>query len=518
MFSYSNIGTMLDLNPASKIMFCGPDMDDWYNSFIKIFPYSIHEPVKKLHRFKKNSVYDLVIMNTVNFNKREFFSKLNEVSSLLDSNGHLITLGKKRYNARNIVKKYFLRKQINWKFLSGRRESTHIKYLKKNGFISNIGFFVLPNCQQYERLVSVDNNSSNDLNRFVRLQKYLLVDKYFFISNRNLVNGIDKIVRNFQKQIISKDENNKSFTLCGLEFRSRGALIIYLKNKKTNEEFVARSSHYQYSKTIIKKNADMINEMNDNENIPRTVKDKIPKQFGRVEYANSSFYIEEKKQGKLAWKAIQNSNIEETIFKNACDFAINIERATRKDVIMDQALFDEMYRSDFEDILSQDHIGQEVKNIYFQLIEKLENQMLGKKQIIVCSHGDYGYGNIFVNKTGEITGVIDWDAARQHRIQGYTLFNLMYTRQKILVNGKDKEVLDSIGKSCLSQGRVLILFNGDYEKEFQIDKTNIGIVIATFCIIWVLYGARYYSGYNENNTINFLKWALNNCYPKDQEV
>lgn len=516
MFSYLNINNLLNLNKKSRILFHGPGLNEWHQSFSEKYEdcfYDSKQTIKEWHQ--KDYLFELIIFSTFNLTTKELEAKLKEISLFLKPDGFIFLLGSNRYNIKNISKKYLLRRKIKWQFFTSQREASYRKYLKACGFENILGFTTL--------IADNDYNKNTLIRRITSYRNKLLcfdlltaisVSHFLFIANRNKVSSIEELLNYLQSVIIDSSVSRNVIEIDKIEFRYRGALIIYLRNQRTSDEFITRSSSSEHVNAIILENVKNINTIREIEGIPNAIINKLPVQIGMTQYGDNKFYIEERKQGKLAWlMANQDHQLDKIIFKNAVGFITLLERATKKELTLTQKLFNQIYRLNFDKIYNQDYIGSEIMDKYNRIVDKLEGILLDKKQILVLSHGDYGYGNILVDRRGNVTGVIDWDAAKPYNIPGYDLFNLVFTRYGMRTKKKYSTLLDDLGRQSIKTGRILISSDGTYEKEFNIDKTNICIVLATFCISWVSSGARYEAIFNNSrsNIIYFFDWTLKNC-------
>ena len=66
------------------------------------------------------------------------------------------------------------------------------------------------------------------------------------------------------------------------------------------------------------------------------------------------------------------------------------------------------------------------------MIHKYLLEQLSDKEVFVAvSHGDFGYGNVLCeNKTGNLSGVFDWDTSRDVELPGVDFFNLLIQKYR----------------------------------------------------------------------------------------
>jgi aminoglycoside phosphotransferase (APT) family kinase protein len=84
------------------------------------------------------------------------------------------------------------------------------------------------------------------------------------------------------------------------------------------------------------------------------------------------------------------------------------------------------------------------------LIGALEARLLGREQLLAWAHGDFGYGNALVNPaTGELTGVIDWDTAREDELAGVDLVNFLTQRHRMEHGVPLSGALEAVGDRVL---------------------------------------------------------------------
>ncbi len=116
--------------------------------------------------------------------------------------------------------------------------------------------------------------------------------------------------------------------------------------------------------------------------------------------------------------------------------------------------------------------------------------MSGKECFLTVSHGDYGYGNILLNpRSGELTGVIDWDTGRKDDFPGIDYLNLavqrIRTERDCTVTTAFEEVFNLVNR----QGS---LDEGDfYASEFNVNGDLLKVVLYVSLIRYMSRAAQY---------------------------
>lgn len=252
-------------------------------------------------------------------------------------------------------------------------------------------------------------------------------------------------------------------TITSIMFRERGSLIAEIKNTDNNH-YILRSSLTAGSEKNIEKNYNIIENLLSNPAIPQDTKRLIPAPVSRT--LNAS--IEEKKPGQLAWKLISlRPDLEPTIIVHAWDFSQSLCTGTGRSVKIDSELFEAIAGSDLEYIRQFCRNDNEVTRLLALVKEYLLKRLLDNEMYVVFGHGDFGYGNILCDsKTASLTGVIDWDTARDVELPCVDFINLLI--QKFRTNNSMDKCYKAAIRWLTSEQPLAAKIRGQMHEKFGI--------------------------------------------------
>jgi hypothetical protein len=128
--------------------------------------------------------------------------------------------------------------------------------------------------------------------------------------------------------------------------------------------------------------------------------------------------------GKPAWQ-VPSRALSDTIYRNAIAFLDALRDATTRFGPVGHGAVSELLDEDWARLRGATFVSRAIGGRIEAELENAAHVLAGQDLAIHASHGDFGYGNILVDeKSGEVTGVIDWDTARIADFPGIDRVNL----------------------------------------------------------------------------------------------
>lgn len=470
---------------------------------------------------KCGKLYDLVVWevkekdNTISFNMF-----LSIISNLLSENGNLIFTANNRYCIKKF--KFFFKLNIlspNITTTNSYSLHTYKKLLKKAGYKKSRAFVPIPSLENMEEIVTDEKNSfhlpeyvhfSIKVLHSLKIYKFFH-DGYFFIASKTVEDGINTFILWLQGQLEKKSCAKFKLKLIQFYLRVRGPLILIVSDNFSKTKFVLRIAVNSIIDDKIKKNNLWTKKILLDPDISNEIKHKIPKPLFSFQYKGNNVYVEEFIDGILAWKIVSNKKIEKQIYYNSIHFLELLNKFTKRKIYVDDKIFNSFIGDDSQMIINmlQNDVVQQKKIV--AMTHFLKNKMLHKDYEFVLGHKDYGYGNIFVNNIGDITGVIDWDGATEYELAGVDLLNLIITKYK------DKHMTSY--HTAIQEIEKQKLYNYETDKQpnnnnkiIHISSDYLSVVLITQCLRLIAKTIQYEKIFlnQKDDMFSLIKWAQEN--------
>lgn len=272
------------------------------------------------------------------------------------------------------------------------------------------------------------------------------------------------------------------WTVERIDIRKRGAVVLFLSDASSGQGIIARIVSDSGIDRIISKNHGFLESLASNPALSQDFRDLLPLPLCRLEHAGSTVYVETMLRGLPAWK-VNRGPLQPVISRNALEFLTMLGSATGKVELLQDDALDVLFRDDRALIGKSAVISPDFREDLLHLVRELTGRLSGREVRMATSHGDYGYGNILVDqRSGALTGVIDWDTARLWDLPGIDLFNHLVQLERVATNCGALEAFSTVIKG-IGHNRHL----RPYLDALVIDEEMAGIAV---CLCFLRYTTR----------------------------
>lgn len=324
----------------------------------------------------------------------------------------------------------------------------------------------------------------------VSLKKHHLLSNglIHIISDSSFENGyvITKVTKHIQNFLGNPE------CLCiveRLDIRLRGSLIIFVTEENTRKNFIARLVSAPQARKIVSRNQSFLNMLHTSKKLADTIKIKLPKPIGEMDFAGFSLFTETLVKGKLAWKVNQRP-LRKIILDDAFDFIIKFQLSMSQSVLISDDHARKLFHEDAIKICDHQACNPELASGVCSVVQKICRAITGNTLFLTVSHGDYGYGNILVHPaTGRISGVIDWDTGREEDLPGIDYLNLVVQKKRSELGYSVAQAFTEATEEVLRNGA--IDDKNFYASAFDITGGRLKIILYACLIRYMSRAAQY---------------------------
>lgn len=490
----SNLLSLFALDNASPILIMGEGLRAWKD----VFPQARY--CTTIHSIPDEYVkYDLILMEGSSAGSAGKLGQvLAQIKQRMSGYGALILLAKNRFSfeimkrlikpaAPNSDGHAYSYNQIMNVITSASFPHVHVFLpFSGNDAAQGIDEMVTPG----SRFIEIPHYTHFLMKRIHSMGKYHLVHDRFAVlcmQRALLQNAL------FERIRITLGEcgipGGANLLLERVDIRDRGALVLFVKETNTSNNFITRVVHSQEIKPIVRKNHSFLQWLQQNNNVPDAVKTKIPNPLAELPFQENLVFIESLMPGTLAWKANRRS-LQGRIFENSIQFILDLMIATSQNVSLDEASLDDLFREDEYRINDSECCPDGFKKIFNQKLALIKHMAADQDMWLSASHGDYGYGNILVDPhDGRLLGVIDWDTGRKQEFAGVDIMNLLIQKMRTEQNADFFQAVEYLYK-CTSFGLPSHVIDS-MKTHFDTDKSIAGLLFSIAIIRYISRSAQY---------------------------
>jgi aminoglycoside phosphotransferase (APT) family kinase protein len=209
-----------------------------------------------------------------------------------------------------------------------------------------------------------------------------------------------------------------------LSARSRGALVL-IAGDRDGDGHILRVATSSRVAERLGRNAACTASLHANAGLPARWRDVVPRGYGGFEIRGSWCYVERRVPGVLAWKLPPNGAAAARAGVEAKEFLVALGAATGRVGALTDRHFDSIIGAAIGELARRWEDEPDAARIVGRILERLRAALLGKHVRTVLGHGDFGFGNLLVDRaTGELRGVIDWDTSIPEELEDVDWANL----------------------------------------------------------------------------------------------
>jgi len=286
-----------------------------------------------------------------------------------------------------------------------------------------------------------------------------------------------------------KYHHSGSYAVHRIDFRLRGALILFIYEEKSNQTFILRVVSDAKTDKIVRRNQEFLHNLRSLPNLTEQIVKLIPEPLGEFVHDDSTVFIETMVPGILAWK-VNRGKLKKHIYKQTTDFIEILNILTKSKFQLDDKRLNQLFDQDLKRINILTEITPHLKKQFEKVVLEIKRVLKGQEIFLSYSHGDFGYGNILVNpRSGRLTGVIDWDTGRKFELVGIDFINLEIQKNRIENHNEFFTAFSKTSNSIIS--RKSLDRNGRYQSEFGIKDYMLNLLLAVSLVRYMSRSAQY---------------------------
>ncbi len=424
--------TLLGLSKDARVLLAGEFFSQRARQFQDVFQTIdiINDSWPRFDRESEGGAYDLICLDYLMPEAgASFLAMASTAAKLISDKGTMILL----VTNRNIPGRL-------QSYLSGRKSGhahslplhDYQQDLATAGFTNLEPFLAVPNCIETEEHVSVSvrhlelpshvSFRIRWLNWFGLLSRFH--DEYLIFASKHESIGLSLLGDNvgdipWKKKLAGVPVVEK------LLLRNRGAIIAALRDKESNEGVLIRISPSIQIDEVLSRNLSATVRLHQCARLRQKAKDLIPRVQMVVREGAGSVYFETLLPGVLLW-TLKNGSAKTAGFDGACDFLVQLFDATNEESVIDEARFQNLAGNCLDTLRGKFESERSVVRDLDKIEDWLQFRVLKRSIPLAIGHGDFGYGNILCDpRTGELSGIIDWDTYVESEYPGVDMCNLL---------------------------------------------------------------------------------------------
>lgn len=424
----TNLLLLLGLPLDSRVLVIGCELEGWR----KVFPHCqffFTLPLPKV----LNEAYDLILYHSgCAVSPLAMLKHLKRIKGMIEENCIIIFFYRNFFSIANLKllkagKWCHIRRQVRLGEAGFRR------VMETAGVPGRHMFHVLPSLKDGDEFVDPDG-------RFLEIPKYfhflyhfahrlgcfrLVADGGIFLGIQHAIEH-GSLVRVVTRQLSSAERlSSNDFHLERFDLRQRGALALFITEKKSGQSYIARVVSDCRSQKIIRHNQEFLKGLWFRPDLKGLIGEQVPRPIGELMYEECSIFLETLLTGIPAWK-VNIDRLRNRIFHEASHFIFQLQFNSRSLTVVENEELSQLFDDDLNRISYHKSKAPSFLEGIACSIREVKKILSGQRIFLSLSHGDYGYGNILVNpRTGKLTGVIDWDTGRTFDMPGVDFLNLV---------------------------------------------------------------------------------------------
>ncbi len=405
--------------------------------------------------FKEKS-FDLIILHKIDDILKFFFQSsvyqenieilINEINKMLKENGILYVSGKKM----SIFDYLRNKKQPSFKKLIEGK-------LEKNGLHCKKVLVHIPNFEEVYFIKDYLSNASI-LKLIWNKIDFIRRDNFALILNKKEEKEYDCLNSRLIEEVRIKTREKK-LTFKKLEICSLNSIILH------TEKFIIR---VPYDENAYKRCNNNFNSLKKLDGVNLSF--QVPKAVFEGKIKEQPYFVETRLMGSTP--KYQNENFSLSKMKRIKDVAfdklIDLHKATLQEVVMDNLCFEKLFGNPIADLSK--YLKQAELDVLRELKLYLYDQFINKKQVLVCAHGDYHFGNIICDKNNRIMGIIDWELSVNPGLPSIDLIRFLSFQEQIYSRKTAIECILKILADSKKHGAIFQEYNSKIGTNYNLLK------------------------------------------------
>jgi aminoglycoside phosphotransferase (APT) family kinase protein len=391
--------------------------------------YGWHQ-LRELEELATGSLDLVVVRRQRGTSTRDFSRAIQMVSRALRSAGSMVVITDTRFGLRS-----HFRLPVPIVSPGSRDLKGYARILASHGLVVH-RFLPLPSLEEGEEFIrttapgiQLPTHAGRLLKVGAKLGKLEAIYGSGLLIGAAPGRGLDAFRLQLTRHLEGVAPDPNACEITRFDLRGRGSLIVMLTPAEGGGSgYLARVTTDADTTTRVRRNAEWTGRIHSNAALS-SVHRLIPRPA--VDFVlhgtpiRASAFIENAIPGAIAWKLAGTPSRERVLFAGAAGFLRDLLAGSVSSVTMDEASLDALL-----DEPTTPWVDTATMDLLRELRSRVRERLTGKTVSTAIAHGDFGYGNLLANpRTGEITGVIDWDHARVD-VAGTDLVNFLVQRAR----------------------------------------------------------------------------------------
>lgn len=239
-------------------------------------------------------------------------------------------------------------------------------------------------------------------------------------------------------------------------YRERGTFLLFLNGPSDKGQVVAKFS--ARDETVQSLKDSYVHQKWLRRQVGKATRAAIPRPIeyrDRTDKMERALYIEEMKEGVLAWKVNEGARASR-LEKGALEFLQRLQDRTRNSRRCTDRLLNKVLASISYAAATQLWNGDYLYEALRRLARSIHEYHMGRSVGFVASHGDFGIGNVLVDEgTGAPTAIVDWADGRRVEFPTVDPFNWAIQQRRDHHGENFREAIDSL-KTQITNGSLVV--------------------------------------------------------------
>lgn len=208
--------------------------------------------------------------------------------------------------------------------------------------------------------------------------------------------------------LLQQATGDTGFRVERFHLRRRGALVIVLSKGHQMRRLMRVATNPAVAR-LVERNQAATATLLQRADLPADTLRLIPRPLGRCNTEPGAIFVEEYREGRLAWTLYRDPALHSRIDNGLFHFSHSLQRAARQEMTVGARMLEglmQQYLDPLRERFQGDGpIGNTLHDIGQVMVQAFHNRTIFR----TVGHGDYGLGNALALPDGTLSAVIDWD-------------------------------------------------------------------------------------------------------------